>query len=706
MSSFNTLNKKALACVVSAALISWLIVVIFFTAFQRGKSNEGPEDYLVTARNFLKSSLETTFRRMNAELNIQAASPTIKTALREFEEAAYLIDSDISSAAATLRRLYVEENPHPEDDRSLLNRSSAKLQYDDTHRQHHQFFKQLSKALFLSDLVLVEGEGGYVLYSVNKKGYFGESVFGDKLKGNPMAQAARAGMELSEGETFFSGALSSTGETYVSAPVVVDGEVVGAMVFSIPGAIIKKLADPIRHPKIDAGLWMIDSTGVSISFAETASISVTPELTRKAIEGNAGVIRYSAGDTDFVAAFTPMALAGQEFTLIASARNISESAGDSEIYSGLLITLLLSLAVAFAISLLYTQRLKDVLEKISATVRSLAQTGSTGKLLVNHGESDLEGALLEQLNDVENRITRTVEDYNSKIEALHKYTESLESSASQKDKVAYEWKESVEKSEETAGELSSKVKLQRNEVAQLKASLQKSAKRLEVAEGEKRRFVVEVWPRVKEKLDSAIKTARQSKLSGLERTLYELDQKLDLECSTLAGMKKPDPASFKPVDLVDLAAEVVNYFKENAIKKNITLELINDTRKSKTMGDKSSLGAAMACLVDNALLFTEKDGNVTVKLRESGSNIRFEVRDTGTGITPEEIEKVFDRFYQGADSKRTHPDGLGLGLFAMTEVVTAHDGANGVESNPGKGSLFYFELPQIDETVQRKLPGI
>ncbi len=99
-------------------------------------------------------------------------------------------------------------------------------------------------------------------------------------------------------------------------------------------------------------------------------------------------------------------------------------------------------------------------------------------------------------------------------------------------------------------------------------------------------------------------------------------------------------------------------------------------------------------LVQNATRFTPPPGPVTLRASRLPSGVRFEVEDVGPGIAAADRERVFERFYT-AEPSRSRPagGGTGLGLAIAREIVRAHGGTIGVESTPGRGSRFWFELP-------------
>ncbi len=107
--------------------------------------------------------------------------------------------------------------------------------------------------------------------------------------------------------------------------------------------------------------------------------------------------------------------------------------------------------------------------------------------------------------------------------------------------------------------------------------------------------------------------------------------------------------------------------------------------------DADRVVQALCNLVGNAVKFTEQ-GSVLIQVTASGNRIRFEVRDTGPGIPTDQIQNVFDRFWQAG---KTAHLGTGLGLSIARGIVEAHGGTIGVASVVGEGTTFFFELPKV-----------
>lgn len=108
--------------------------------------------------------------------------------------------------------------------------------------------------------------------------------------------------------------------------------------------------------------------------------------------------------------------------------------------------------------------------------------------------------------------------------------------------------------------------------------------------------------------------------------------------------------------------------------------------------DPQRMEQVLSNLIGNALKFTPEGGRIVVRARVEEDHLLCEVEDTGEGIDPEDIPKLFRRFSQlasGTDKR----GGTGLGLSISKAIVEAHHGQIGVRSQPGRGSTFWFTLP-------------
>jgi len=112
-------------------------------------------------------------------------------------------------------------------------------------------------------------------------------------------------------------------------------------------------------------------------------------------------------------------------------------------------------------------------------------------------------------------------------------------------------------------------------------------------------------------------------------------------------------------------------------------------------------GQVLTNYLANALKYAPVDQPVSVRLEVAASSARVSVRDLGMGLTAEQQQRVWERFYQVAAPGHQGPDGgLGLGLAIARAIVEQHHGQVGVESAPGRGSTFWFTLPLAAGLIQ------
>lgn len=150
-----------------------------------------------------------------------------------------------------------------------------------------------------------------------------------------------------------------------------------------------------------------------------------------------------------------------------------------------------------------------------------------------------------------------------------------------------------------------------------------------------------------------------------------------------------------PLGLRPVLEEVVDANREKAQEKGIEvfLDMQPEAEKALVMADRDALSLVFGNLVDNALKYTEGTGRVSVRLSVEGGFVRVEVRDSGIGMTEEEVGRIFDEFYRAKNEHTVRIPGTGLGLTLVKRLVEMHDGSIRVESRPGEGSTFTVKLP-------------
>jgi two-component system CheB/CheR fusion protein len=109
--------------------------------------------------------------------------------------------------------------------------------------------------------------------------------------------------------------------------------------------------------------------------------------------------------------------------------------------------------------------------------------------------------------------------------------------------------------------------------------------------------------------------------------------------------------------------------------------------------DRDKIGQVINNFLSNALKYSPKGGNIDLSCQEFNSMLQVSVKDNGMGIKPQDKEKLFDRYYRIENVQTQSISGFGLGLYLSAEIIYRHNGKIWVESEPGKGSTFYFSLP-------------
>jgi signal transduction histidine kinase len=108
-------------------------------------------------------------------------------------------------------------------------------------------------------------------------------------------------------------------------------------------------------------------------------------------------------------------------------------------------------------------------------------------------------------------------------------------------------------------------------------------------------------------------------------------------------------------------------------------------------GDRSRLRQVLANLLDNAIKYTPTGGRIDIEASRGEREVEITVKDTGIGISEDELDNIWDRLYRGDKSRSQR--GLGLGLSLVRAIVGAHKGRVEVMSKPGSGSIFSVHLP-------------
>jgi len=176
----------------------------------------------------------------------------------------------------------------------------------------------------------------------------------------------------------------------------------------------------------------------------------------------------------------------------------------------------------------------------------------------------------------------------------------------------------------------------------------------------------------------------QSQAEHLERLVNDL---LDLS-RVQWGHLELHPETFF---LADLLAESVHAVQASAEQHSISLEInVPDTQ---VVADRQRIAQVVGNILDNAVKYSPRGGQVTVSLQEQEGDFLVSVSDQGIGISPEYLDHIFERFYRVRNTASHQYSGIGLGLYVARAIVERHGGRIWFANNPGSGSTFYFTLP-------------
>ena len=172
-----------------------------------------------------------------------------------------------------------------------------------------------------------------------------------------------------------------------------------------------------------------------------------------------------------------------------------------------------------------------------------------------------------------------------------------------------------------------------------------------------------------------------SRLSGLITDLEHLE-------STESGEIVLDR---EDVELLRLSETILKSFETGIHEKNIDAQIVGE--EVHLLADRGKISRVIANLLSNALKYTDENGKITISVKRKKDSAELVVEDTGIGISKEEQERVFERFYRTDKSRTRKTGGAGIGLSITKAIVQAHSGTVNCESEPGKGSRFIVILP-------------
>lgn len=179
--------------------------------------------------------------------------------------------------------------------------------------------------------------------------------------------------------------------------------------------------------------------------------------------------------------------------------------------------------------------------------------------------------------------------------------------------------------------------------------------------------------------------------------LLEQSERLSLLIDNILDFAKMEEGKkefeFEMVDMGPLLEELISTIQQQVRHEGFTVQAEIDTPLPSIQVDRAAITQAITNLIDNAIKYSAGAKKIYVRGFTENQYLVIAVQDFGVGIEPEEIDKVFERFYRGGDELTRTVKGSGLGLTLVKQIVQAHHGGVHVESEPGRGSTFSIKLP-------------
>ncbi len=252
----------------------------------------------------------------------------------------------------------------------------------------------------------------------------------------------------------------------------------------------------------------------------------------------------------------------------------------------------------------------------------------------------------------------------------------------------------------------------RDEVGQLAAGFNRMSAELESVEQLRRDLVANVSHELKTPI-SALRAHLENLLDGVEspapetlQVMLSQSERLGRLVERLLDLSRLEsgetPLQRSAVPLRALMSEVLSEIEVARSDRGVAIQDDVPADLPPVFADRERIHQVLFNLLDNAVRFTPPGGRVRVSAERANGSCRVAVADTGPGISPEHLPRLFERFYRVDPSRSQKDGGTGIGLAIARSVVEAHGGRIRVESEVGKGSTFLFELPVASSAETRR----
>lgn len=245
------------------------------------------------------------------------------------------------------------------------------------------------------------------------------------------------------------------------------------------------------------------------------------------------------------------------------------------------------------------------------------------------------------------------------------------------------------------------------QIQQAVASSVASADNARVSEERMRRFITDASHELRTPL-TTIRGFAELYRQGAARDVELLMSRIESEASRmgllvedlllLARMDAQRPLDRNWVDLLVLATDAVHDARAIAPNRTVELEVFDGPGTPEVLGDEARLRQVLSNLVSNALQHTPEEAAITVRVGTDGDDAILEVVDQGPGMSEQDVQRAFERFFRTDSSRARASGGTGLGLSIVDSLTRAHGGTVTVSSPPGQGCTFRVAVPRLADT--------
>ncbi len=253
-----------------------------------------------------------------------------------------------------------------------------------------------------------------------------------------------------------------------------------------------------------------------------------------------------------------------------------------------------------------------------------------------------------------------------------------------------------------------------DELGQLAVSFNNMANSLSISEGTRRSFIANVSHELKTPmttiagfidgiLDGTIPREEQDKYLGIVSSEVKRLSRLVRSMLDLSridnGELKLNPANF---DITNILVTTLLTFEKGIDDRQIEIRGLDEIRSQTVYGDQDLLHQVIYNLIENAVKFTEPGGYISLQVSDGIDRTTVVIENSGPGIPPEELPRIFERFYKTDKSRSRDKNGMGLGLYIVRTILKLHGGDISVSSAAGRFCRFEFYIPKPPEPPKLK----